>query len=48
MYLQKVISRKNLEEKKFFVGVLKVKDEMEGSRAKSVGHRHGSTDPDPY
>jgi hypothetical protein len=49
MYLQKVISKKNLEKKYFLlarkkifsVGILKVTDEK--SRI-----RYGSSDPDPY
>jgi hypothetical protein len=40
MYLQKVISKKNLEKKIFFVGILKVTDEK--SRI-----RYGSSAPDP-
>jgi hypothetical protein len=48
MYLQKVIS-KNLREKIFFVGVLKVTDEKSrvrtGSGSGSVSQRYGTADP---
>ncbi len=31
----------------FFVGVLKVNDEIAGSASGSISHSHGSADPDP-
>jgi hypothetical protein len=42
MYPQKVIS------KEFFVDVLKVTNEIAGSRSESVRQRYGSVDPDPH
>jgi hypothetical protein len=52
MYLQKVISRKTFVKKLVFVGVLKAKTKIAGSRSasgygESITHRHKSADPDP-
>jgi hypothetical protein len=45
MYLQKVISKKNMEKIHIF---LKVTDKRAGSLSGAVGQRYGSVDPDPY
>jgi hypothetical protein len=52
MYLQTVISRKNVKTKIVFVGILKVNDEKKqdpdpGSGSGSINQRHESADPDP-
>jgi hypothetical protein len=44
MYLQKVVSRQSFFFISFFVGVLKVNNEIAGS----ISQRHGSADPGPY
>jgi hypothetical protein len=38
--------QKKFSFKMFFVGILKVNDEIAGSR--SISQRHGSVDPDPH